>query len=72
MTELISSNDILRGWEWYGRHKDHVLKMLTDGEVSMYAPSGGDIIHPELWTPSHWRWFVSEYGDTYLNHKRGT
>jgi hypothetical protein len=45
---------------WYHEHQKHVEKLITEYGVlgkDSYAPTGSDVIRPELWEPAHWRWF---------------
>lgn len=40
---------------WKAKHEDHVKRLMKSNRY-MYAPSGSDVLHPELWTGAHWNW----------------
>lgn len=42
---------------WYAEHQGHVNRLIK-GESMAYAPSGSDLLHPELWKAAHWRWLI--------------
>lgn len=44
--------------DFYSKHFSHVTDLIKSAEGS-YSPSGSDLFRPELWKPSHWRWFKS-------------
>jgi hypothetical protein len=60
--------------EWRSEHGTHVSKLMQLRPTSTnhcYPPSGSDVIHPELWTGAHWRWFVhTELGEWALETER--
>lgn len=51
---------IEKAYEWYENHKEHVEKIIEEGDNSI-KPSKEDIEHPELWKGIHWSWFFDNY-----------
>lgn len=45
--------EIVRGQEWYRRHKEHVDHLIKEAHGS-HSPTGSDCIHPQLWKSSSW------------------
>lgn len=41
--------------KWRSKHFTHVLSLVVRGDAT-YPPSGSDVIRPELWKASHWKW----------------
>lgn len=64
------SVDQLAGWDvemmksnarkWYWDHIEHVDGIMAATKEA-YAPSGSDIMRPELWKGAHWRWFKNTH-----------
>lgn len=46
-----------RANEFRGKHKIHVDELIRSTK-HLYPPSGSDMLHPELWKPAHWAWFL--------------
>lgn len=40
---------------WKAQHEAHVQR-LKNADPFAYAPSGSDVLHPELWKGGHWNW----------------
>ena len=47
--------------KWRREHFQHVEKLIRLAKKS-YPPGGSDCLHPELWHPEHWRWFIENEG----------
>jgi len=63
MKQGYTEDDIRRGNAWLIAHREHVLSLIqAEGHVA-YPATGSDIIHPELWKPAHWRYFVARFPD---------
>lgn len=64
-----NDQDILRAYDWYAEHSNHVdslTKGLTRSFVDEYPPSGSDCNRPELWKPAHWKWLLMGIGNKIL------
>ena len=53
-----NDQDVLRAYDWYAQHAEHVDEMvhLTNSE---FPPSGSDCHHPPLWKAGHWKWLLT-------------
>lgn len=57
-------------WEWFGKHRDHVLRMVRrhaserSGQIGLaYFPTDREDCHrPELWVAAHWTWLLRARG----------
>ena len=45
------------GMKYFVKNKSTVRKSV-DKNTEKSAPTGSDLYHPELWKPSHWKWFL--------------
>jgi hypothetical protein len=60
MKDEFTGQDIARACEWHSVHIEHIRKMkLERTEIPAFPPSGSDILRPELWMDSHWKWFLT-------------
>ncbi len=51
-------SDLLRGKQWYEKHKIHVDKLVENVQHE-FPMSGSDISRPELWKAGAWKWFLN-------------
>lgn len=47
---------------WYLEHREHVDRLVKH-ETSLFAPSGSDCWHPELWKEGSWKWFLRHFSE---------
>ena len=64
-----NDQDILRAYDWYAKHADHVDGMvhLTNSE---FPPSGSDCHQPPLWKAAHWKWLLTRRSIEILTKER--
>jgi hypothetical protein len=56
----LETDALMRGQEWYNKHKGHVLRLLENNpSAPPIQPTGSDLTRPELWMDIHWQWFFS-------------
>lgn len=58
-TQTIEERDKELARAWKAKHQAHVLRLMKADQFA-YAPSGSDVIHPELWKGAHWNWLESQ------------
>ncbi len=47
--------------QFFADHKDHVIR-ITSRCGESYAPSGSDLINPQLWKAAHWNYWMEQEG----------
>jgi len=51
-------NYIKKANTWYQNRKSYIDKLI-ESEASNHSPDMKDLLHPELWKPSNWKWFLN-------------
>jgi hypothetical protein len=54
---VMTGKDINRAAEWRRNHAKHVDELNAEATVAV-APSGSDVVRPELWKSMHWAWYA--------------
>lgn len=48
---------VCKAFEWRQDHARHVEELKTEASGAWYAPTGAELLKPQLWRAPHWVWF---------------